>query len=378
VDAPPVQPGPGPGPGSFPGPGTGTGAAHEADARGSAEPAPRPASAYRQEIGALVAVPRRDPLRLLQFWGLAGAFVGLQLWVVRAPSWWLAAPASVLLGLILVAMFCLLHELMHYAIIGSRPLTWLHGWIAGFYSGLTPDSWKHEHDAHHNALGTPIDDPDAVYDMAVWRELDGVRKGIFFMPGTRHPLSYLTRPLWWMAVHALLLFGRYLKQDNVRPWRKALAVAVWIFDVTAQLALIAWLGPRYAVWGFLVPIAVQNLLLMYFLLGTHLTCRRTEVKDPLLGSLSFRFFPLWRWAFLDAGRHVEHHLFPQTTHRKLREVTTVLRERYADRFNEVRFADSIRALEATGRVYDGEQELWDPRSGRRSSTYAVGLPPRSK
>jgi fatty acid desaturase len=337
---------------------------------------PLPASAYRLELGKRVEVPRRDPLRLVQFWALVGCFVGLQVWVVRAPAWWLAAPASVVLGLILVAMFCLLHELMHYAIVGSRPLAWLHGWVAGFYSGLTPDSWKHEHDAHHNALGTPIDDPDAVYDVVIWKAQAGIRKGIFFLPGNHNVVSVATRPLWWMAVHAQLLFARYLTQTNVKPWRKALAVGVWAFDVTAQLALIAWLGPRYAVWGFLVPIAVQNLLLMYFLLGTHLTCRRSEVKDPLLGSLSLKMFPLWGWAFLDAGRHVEHHLFPQTTHRKLAPVTRVLRELYADRFNEVRFADSIRALEATGRVYDGDEVLWDPRSGIRSTTYAVAQPPR--
>ncbi|MBL8955476.1 MAG: hypothetical protein JNK82_32175 [Myxococcaceae bacterium] len=102
---------------------------------------PRPPAEYRKELGPLLsAPPRRDPFRLVQFWALVAAFLGLQGWVMHAPSWWLAAPAAPLLALILVALFMLLHELMHYAIVVSRPLAWLHAFIAGFYAGLTPDS----------------------------------------------------------------------------------------------------------------------------------------------------------------------------------------------------------------------------------------------
>ncbi|MBK7860696.1 MAG: fatty acid desaturase [Archangiaceae bacterium] len=325
---------------------------------------------YRRALGALLPeAPRRDPWRLLQFWALVAAFVALQLWVYSAPSWPLAALASPVLALILVALFMLLHELMHYAIVGSRPLAWVHGFIAGFYAGLTPDSWKHEHDAHHTWLGQAIDDPDAVYDLETYRAHGGVRKGVVLLPGNHSPLSVATRPFWWMAVHAQLLFARYLQQPNVSRGKKALAVAVWVFDVTAQLALMAWLGARYAVWGFLVPVCLHNLVLMYFLLGTHLTSRRTAERDPLLGSLSMTFNPLWGWAFMDSGRHTEHHLFPQTSHRKLREVTRLLRERWADRFQEVPFAASIRALETSGRVYVADDVLWDPARDRRFSTW---------
>lgn len=329
---------------------------------------PRPPAEYRREIGALLTSSvKRDPFRLVQFWALVAAFVGLQVWVVRAPSWPLAALASPLLALILVALFMLLHELMHYAIVASRPLAWLHGFIAGFYAGLTPDSWKHEHDAHHAYLGKPIEDPDACYDVTVWQQNEGVRKGVVLLPGNHSLLSLATRPFWWMAVHAQLLFIRYLKQANVSRRRKAVAVGVWVFDVLAQFALIGWLGPRYAVWGFLVPVCLHNLMLMYFLLGTHLTSQRSFERDPLLGSLSMTFAWPWRWAFMDSGRHTEHHLFPGTSHRRLREVTRILRQRYADRFKELPFSASIRALETSGRVYDGDLVLWDPATNRRFS-----------
>jgi fatty acid desaturase len=338
--------------------------------------APRTANAYRQEILKQVQVPRRDPWRLVQFWALVAAFVALEVWVVRAPAWPLALLASVPLGLILVALFCLLHELMHYAIIKNRALTWFHGWIAGFYSGLTPDSWKHEHDAHHNALGVAVEDPDACYDLPLYERDEGTRKAVFFLPGNHHPVSVMLRPFWWMGVHAILLFSRYMQQPNVSRGKKVLAASVWIFDVAAQMALIAWLGPRYALCGFLLPIAVQNLFLMYFLLGTHLTSQRSAEKDPLLGSLSMTMNPLWGWAFLDAGRHTEHHLFPQTTHRRLRHVTEILRAQYADRFKEVPFARSIRALETSGRVYVGDDVLWDPAADRRYSPWMmVGTTP---
>lgn len=341
---------------------------------------PRTANAYRLELGKRVEVPRRDPFRLVQFWVLVAAFVGLQFWVVNAPSWALAALASVPLGLILVALFMLLHELMHYAVVGNRTVAWLHAWVAGFYAGLTPDSWKNEHDAHHNALGTAIEDPDAVYDLETWKQKPGVRKGIVLLPGNHSVVSLLSRPFWWVAVHAQLLFTRYLAQPNVSRGKKALAVGVYVFDVSAQLALFAWLGGRYALWGYLVPVCVHNLFLMYFLLGTHLTSRRSAEKDPLLGSMSMRFHAVWRWAFMDSGRHTEHHLFPQTTHRKLREVTEVLRGDFGDRFQEVSFGQTIRALESSGRVYVGDLSLWDPATGRTYTTFVkeagVMVPPK--
>ncbi len=332
-------------------------------------PSPSLASLDSGEGGPRSVNLTRDPWRLAQFWALVAAFVGLEWVVVTRPEWWLWPIASVFLGLILVSLFALLHELMHYAIVRNRGLAWLHGWIAGFYSGLTPDSWKDEHDAHHASLGRPGEDPDAVYDLEAWRKLPGVRRAILFLPGAGTVLGVMTRPFWWMAVHAQMLFVRYVRLERVPAWRKALAVGVWVFDVGAQLALIAVLGRRYALFGFLVPVVIQNVLLTYFLLGTHLTSPRTEELDPVLGSVSVRMGPLLGLFFLDAGRHVEHHLFPGTSHRKLAPITERLKEKFADRYCVVPFAALVVALERTGRVYVGHDLLWNPTRDRYSTPY---------
>ena len=157
-------------------------------------PQPRPLIYYRKTLLEHIAMPKSDPWRLGQFWGLVAAFVALQ-WLLVTGPWFLAPLISVPLGLILVALFALLHEFMHYAITDSSVSAWLHAWLAGFYSGLTPDSWKSEHDAHHGSLGKPVSDPDAVYDLDLWTQLPGVRKGLRFLPGNSLAGWRGTRPL---------------------------------------------------------------------------------------------------------------------------------------------------------------------------------------
>jgi fatty acid desaturase len=331
---------------------------------------PRNGNFYRVALQKHLEVPGRDPFRLVQLWALVAAFVALEYWVIHAPTWWMAAPASLPLALILVALFCLLHELMHYSIVKNRTVTWFHGFVCGFFTGLTPDSWKNEHDAHHNHVGKAGDDPDACYDIKMWREQDGIRKAVSLLPGNRGWYSLMARPFWWMGVHAQMLFTRFLAQKNVSKPRKVLACAVFIFDVLCQFAFIYAFGARYALWGFLVPVMVHNLLLTYFLLGTHLFSRTSDEKDPVLGSCSFDmgFLTL---AYLDAGRHTEHHVFPQTTHRKLGEVQKKLQELFPDRYRKMTFGESIRALETSGRVYMGEQLLWNPERDFYTTTIRI-------
>src|SRR5678815_5298962 len=90
--------------------GTAIGAGHSNFPLGGARSrpmSPRGPQAYRKELTEMLGgeVPRRDPLRLLQFWALVGSFIALQWWVLHAPSWPLAALASPFLALILVALF---------------------------------------------------------------------------------------------------------------------------------------------------------------------------------------------------------------------------------------------------------------------------------
>lgn len=334
------------------------------------DPEPKNGAFYRLALSKHLVVPGRDPFRLVQFWLLVASFVGLEWWVITAPTWWMAAPACIPLALILVALFNLLHELMHYAIVKNRTVTWIHGFIAGFFTGLTPDSWKNEHDAHHNYVGVAGEDPDACYDLKMWREQDGIRKAVALLPGNRSWYSLLARPFWWMGVHGQLLFTRFLAQKSVSRPKKVLAVAVFTVDVLSQFAFIYLFGARYFLWGFLVPVMIHNLLLTYFLLGTHLHSRRSDEKDPVLGSCSFQMGWL-KWAYLDAGRHTEHHVYPQTSHRKLGEVERWLKQLFPDRYRELTFVESIRALESSGRVYVDDTTLWHPEADFYASTLRV-------
>jgi fatty acid desaturase len=336
----------------------------------TSDPEPKNGAYYRLTLSKHLQVPGRDPFRLVQFWLFVASFIALEWWVITAPTWWMAAWAALPLALILVALFNLLHELMHYSIVKNRTVTWFHGFIAGFFTGLTPDSWKNEHDAHHNHVGVAGEDPDAVYDLKMWREQDGIRKAVSLLPGSRNWISYLARPFWWMGVHGQMLFTRFLAQKNVSKGRKALAIAVFTFDVLSQFTFIYLFGARYFLWGFLLPVMIHNLLLTYFLLGTHLHSRRSDEKDPVLGSCSFDMGWL-TFAYLDAGRHSEHHVYPQTSHRKLGEVQAKLKKLFPDRYRLMTFGASIRALEGSGRVYVGDTTLWQPEKDFYASTIRV-------
>lgn len=336
-------------------------------ARVADQPEPRPPSWYRKQLEGKYQAPGPDRFRLVQFWGLMASTIALETLVVAGPLW-LELVASVAIGLHLVAFFALQHEFMHYAVVRTRWLAWGHAALCGIMSGITPDAWASEHNAHHANVGVPGRDPDYCYDIDMWSRRPGLRMGLRYALGSDTPQARFNRPFWWMAVHALLLFKRYLLLP-VPVDRKVRSVALFVVEVVGKLALWVVLGWRFAVFGHLLPAMLQNVLLTWFLLSTHLTSSRSPERDPMQSSLSLNISGVLGAFFLDSGRHVEHHLFPTTSHRKLRGLTPLLRREFPDRFREVPFGEAVRALENTGRVYVDNDVLWDPFSDRVYSTF---------
>jgi fatty acid desaturase len=140
------------------------------------------------------------------------------------------------------------------------------------------------------------------------------------------------------------------------------------------LALAFWLGLAILfgwpmlIFGWLVPVALANVILMAHILTNHGLSALTDENDPLENSLSVTV-PGWVDRLtLQFGLHVEHHLFPSVSGRHAPRIREILRARWPGRYRELPILTALGKLFRTGRIYKDRTTLVDPRTGIQAPT----------
>jgi fatty acid desaturase len=110
---------------------------------------------------------------------------------------------------------------------------------------------------------------------------------------------------------------------------------------------------------------------MSFILTNHSLSPHTEVNDPIANSLSVTGPRWFEWLTLGFGYHVEHHLFPAMSARHAPKLREVLRARFSNGYQSQPLLRALRALHRSGRVYDTQTTLLDPKTGRRWQTLSA-------
>src|SRR5256885_3987985 len=140
---------------------------------------------------------------------LAALTAGVLLVHTARGHWWL--PAALLLhGLVIVSLFAVMHEAVHYSAFRSRRLNELAAWLAGFGILFNATYYRQFHFAHHRYAQDPARDPElltappprsrAAYwwratalpywqarALNLWRLSGGRFEGLDFVPATAHP-----------------------------------------------------------------------------------------------------------------------------------------------------------------------------------------------
>ena len=285
----------------------------------------------RRELTAMLPAEffRRSPRRLI-YLAIAWFCMLLHLWVT---SVYLAGGFHVGIYVLTLAAaagtfpFYLftLHELGHGSIVRARWARAVFGALAGFWIPFQPALWSRIHN-HHHAHANMEADTDR---LKFWDR--GELGARFFDFNLKNLLSIPSAIFALQIVYMHCVAGFLLKQIDypMSRTRAVIQLTVHLLLLVTFMALIGW---QVALLGYLPVLVLGSALQNLYVITNHLTRPLTSHPDALGTGLSVHFYGQSHMGF---GRHVEHHLFPNVSHAKLRLVTRLLRERYPERFQEL-------------------------------------------
>jgi fatty acid desaturase len=213
-------------------------------------------------------------------------------------SWWVA-PATVLHGVVLIALFAPLHETIHRTAFKSRWLNDAVGWLCGFLLVLPPEYFRFFHFAHHRHTQDPLNDPELASP-----------KPTTFTQWLIHASGwgYWRAELVGLVTHAL---GRTPEPFLNAP-RAAARVATEARIVLIVYALIAAIAVATGSWApltyWVLPALTGQPFLRFYLLAEHTLC--PLVPDMLANSRTTRTNGIVRFLAWNMPYHAEHHAFP--------------------------------------------------------------------
>jgi fatty acid desaturase len=317
---------------------------------------------------------RPDPARLLWLPVHLGIIVALAAYVVHAaPPWYVSAACAVLAGHSWGCLGFLAHEAMHHALVKSRSVEKLVGYVGFAPYCLSPTLWSAWHNqAHHGNTGKPVVDPDGYGTLRFWQKSAVVRGLETLAPGSGYKRSALFLPLWF-SIHSLLVLV-YHSQRNQYYARisRRVVYAEFVAPLAFWVGVLAVVGPYAFVFVYLLPTLVANATVMSYIATNHFLNPLTNVNDPLVNSLSVTG-PRWlERLHLQFGYHVEHHLFPTMSGRHAPAVRDVLSQVYGNRYLSMSHARALRLLYTRPKVHDTHDTLINPRTLARFHALAPG------
>jgi fatty acid desaturase len=225
------------------------------------------------------------------------AATGYLVWAARAGPW--LAPALVLHGVVLVFLFCALHECIHGTAFASRWPNELVARACGTLLMLPPAYFRCFHFSHHRYTQDPARDPELA------------------QPAPATVASYLWRvsgvPYWRERVGTTLrhaLSGR-VRESFVPPEQAAIVVrearALWGSYLLVALASI-YLQRADALIYWVLPVILGQPALRLFLLAEHSGCAFSD--DMLANTRSTHTNAAVRLLTWRMPYHAEHHAYP--------------------------------------------------------------------
>lgn len=230
--------------------------------------------------------------------------------ICAVDAWYWRVPASLLLGLVLVRLFIVYHDVQHGTILrGSwfaRAVMYCYGLIV-----LNPPSiWTRSHDHHHRTVGQTYGASIGSYPIMTRAAWDLASRGERFRYLIqRHPLTmalgYVTIFLYGMCVRSFVV-------DRRQHFDSALAIVLH----AALITLLAIFAPDVMLLLVLVPMTIACALGAYLFYAQHnypsvqIMARQdwSYMAAALTSSSYIRMGPLMRWFTGNIGYHHVHHL----------------------------------------------------------------------
>jgi fatty acid desaturase len=319
---------------------------------------------YRQALSKNLDpdVLKPDPARLVWYFGFGLSSLASFLLIVNGNLSW---PLKLVLGLFLG--FCngtlsfISHELFHGSIVKNQKVQTVLGFFGAIPFFISPTFWRFWHNRlHHGKTQQPIRDPDAFPILKLYKQSKFAKAMFPFTPGSGHKRSY-TYFLFWFSFHnfAAQTYLRFKNRifDGLDQKQVNLEFGM---QLVIGISLLVYAGPRNWLWVLVLPMMVQNYMLMSYISTNHNLSPLTSENDPLLNSLTVTNHPVLEYLNLNFGYHVEHHIFPTAGSAGIKAVHRELLKQFPETFQVMPKWKAMKALYATSRIYKNSRELINP------------------
>lgn len=278
---------------------------------------------------------------------------------------------SVAIGLAFACLGFLGHEIVHGSIVRARWLRDVLGGICLAPVTVSPTMWRLWHNVeHHGNTQIAGEDPDAYSTFDQYLRRPGLQVLHRIVPA-RSILFFALLSVWF-TVHSILSLRRSLRDYPKLRLRilveTALPVALWL--------TLGWqFGLGAFIFFYVLPLLVNNFVVMSMIATNHLLNPLLEEDDPLAGSLSLRVPKLMDVLQANFSHHTEHHIFPAMSAKYLPQVKRLLKQLWPDRYNELPILKALALLWKTPRLYLDNVRLIDPATRSRYGVLGHGLDP---
>jgi fatty acid desaturase len=321
---------------------------------------------YRKALSADLSpgIFKPYPLRLLWYTACCmGAIFGFVAIVSFDLAWPLKLLCGVLIGLCNGTLGFICHEILHGSVIKNQRAQSVLSFFGSMPFLISPTYWRFSHNRlHHGKTQALIRDPDAFPNLRIFKSSPFMKFMFPYTPGSGHRRSSIYF-FFWFSFHNLVaqIYMRFRNNiyEDMNHKRASLELAG---QALIFLSLFIYAGPANWLWAFVVPLALQNYLLMSYISTNHNLSPLTAKNDPLINSLSVTNHPVIEFLNLNFGYHVEHHIFPSVSGQHIKAVHHELIKQFPKSYQVMPKWKAMRALYASPRIYKNASELVHPRT----------------
>ncbi len=225
------------------------------------------------------------------------------LWIVEG---WVGWQAILLLqGVMLVFLFTLLHETVHFTVFKTPWLNTAVGWISALVILLPPNWFRYFHLAHHRHTHNPEKDP----------ELEGKK------PETLQEFLWAVSgiPVWWFHITTIFKNAfseqdyQYVPQAGFSKIRREALLMIGIYTLTVLVSVS--LASNILFWVWVLPVLLGQPFLRLYLMAEHGRC--PHVANMLENTRTTYTTAFVRWLAWNMPYHTEHHAYPTVPFHKL-------------------------------------------------------------
>lgn len=249
----------------------------------------------RAELKALMRRSDARGFRHLALW--LALLAGTTTLVATAWNSWLIWPAMFLQGVVIVHVFSLQHECVHYTVFRTRWINDLVGQICGLVIILPHRFFRYEHCDHHTHTQIAGEDPERI---PMPRTLGEYLWYLSAIPYWRNKVGEVLRHAGGRLNAVERRFIPEVEHAAVR--RDARAMLAVYAAVFAGMAATGWWG---LLWFWLIPLLLGEPVMRFIRMTEHVG--RPEVAQMKDNTRTNLVSAPWRFLCWNMNYHAEHH-----------------------------------------------------------------------